>query len=393
MTIKVIGNSHMNRGYRIDKRFFSKESFYSAFSFLESVPGIIESPIVRLKELAKDINVNEIMIKDESQRCDLKSFKILGAVFAISKIITNDIGLEISETSFDQIKKICLSKLRLKYTFTTCSDGNHGLAVAWVARELGQKAVIYMNKGTDIQRVSNIEKLGAVVKVTDVNYDDTVRLAKNNADEKKWVLVQDTCIGNNYKTASNIMIGYSKIIYEYYKKDKIADATHIFLQAGVGAMAGGITACLGEVFKDKNPKIIIVEPETAACFFASISNPEGKRVAVKGELDSIMAGLACGEPNEISWNIVRHHVPYFIKCSDDVTVLGMRVYANPVVGDMALTSGESGAVTLGVLYKLMKCSRYENYRRLLNLGKDSKILIISTEGDTAPEKYLKILGE
>jgi len=170
--------------------------------------------------------------------------------------------------------------------------------------------------------------------------------------------------------------------------------THIFVQAGVGAMAGGVTAFLANYFSDKNmPLITIVEPTNAACYFESSSANDGVIHTISGDLVSIMVGLACGEPVKEGWDVIKNYASHFIKCHDDMAIQGMKILKVPLQGDKSITSGESGAVSMGLIYNIMLNPEYNYIKDMLKLNEESNVLIFSTEGDTAPLKYRKIIWE
>ncbi len=234
-------------------------------------------------------------------------------------------------------------------TCITATDGNHGRAVAWAARQLGCRAVVYMPKGSAGVRLESIRSLGAEAEIIDGNYDDAVRLAADRARENGWLLLQDTA-GPDYEDIPiRIMQGYLTLFEEAFEQMGGVMPSHVFIQCGVGSLAGSLQAYLVEKFGPQRPLLTIVEPTKAACYYQSIIAGDGQPRKVEGDLDTIMAGLACGEPNKISWNIIRDFADGFVACPDGVTIRGMRVLGNPLKGDDRVISGESGAVTLGLV--------------------------------------------
>lgn len=391
--LKMILNSNYIDVEKKSPENFCDEKLENVRRFISTIPECSPSPFIRLKGLADYLGVKEVFIKDEGKRCYLNSFKILGASFAISKCICEKLNININEINFNFLKSNEVRKKIQNLVFTTCSDGNHGRAVAWTAKELGVKAVIYLNKGTSYDRVKAIQDLGAEAVVTNFNYDDTVRYANEKAEENGWIVVQDTSWDGYEKIPTWIMQGYSTMGYEAIKslKEKNVNPTHIFLQAGVGAMAGGVLGCISNMYKLNPPKTIIVEPLNAACMYNSASYNDGDIHIVKGNLESIMAGLACGEPVKEGWNILRDYAYAFIKCSDEVTARGMRILSSPLKNDKRVVSGESGAVTLGVLSFLMKEDKLIELKKMLGLDESSVVLLFSTEGATDPVNYKQIV--
>ncbi|MGH4124542.1 MAG: diaminopropionate ammonia-lyase [Clostridium sp.] len=376
--------------------FLSQQELQKVRAYHETIKAYNITPLVNLKGLAKELGVKGIFIKDESKRIDLNSFKMLGASYAIGKFLCQKLGVNIEDCSFEDLKSVELRKKIGEITFVTCSDGNHGRGVAWTARQLGQKAVIYLPKGTAVRRVQAIKDLGAEAKVTDLNYDDTVRYALQKAVENGWQMVQDTSWEGYTEIPMWIMQGYSAMGYEAFRQLndlEIEKPTHVFLQAGVGAMAGGVLGAYVNLYKDNHPIVTIMEPTNAACMFKSASINDGKPHGVEGSLNSIMAGLACGEPIPIGWEIIRDFAYCFCTCPDYVTARGMRILANPIGQDEKIVSGESGAVGIGLLSILMQKKHTETIRKQLRLDKNSIVLLFSTEGDTDPINYRDILWD
>ena len=272
--------------------------------------------------------------------------------------------------------------------FFTATDGNHGRGVAWTARELGCRAMVRMPKGTAKSRVENIRALGAEVTVEDCNYDGCVRLAARQARETAGgVLVQDTAWPGYTQTPLWIMQGYLTMALEA-DEQMVAPPTHIFLQAGVGSMAAAVAAYFKQAHPQNPPKIILVEPTAADCFFRSAAN--GEITAVTGEMRTMMAGLACGEPSPIAWDILKRLTAAYLSCEDAAAARGMRALARPLAGDKAIVSGESGASTLGAL---LDAAADEKAREALGLDGNARVLLFSTEGDTDPVNYRRVLEE
>lgn len=375
---------------------FDKNQLYEAYNFLNTIKECKESPLIELKEMSQFLGLNKIYVKDENRRCNLKSFKILGATYAISKYICNELNIRIDEITFENLKQKEIKEQVGDIIFTTCSDGNHGRAVAWASNQLGYNSVIYLNKGTDKSRADAIEELGGKAIITELNYDDTVRYANKIAKENEWIVIQDTSWEGYNDIPVWIMRGYSKMVQECINELEGSNSlpTHIFVQAGVGAMAGGVTAFLANYFNEENmPLITIVEPTNAACYFESCSANDGDIHTISGELESIMVGLACGEPVKEGWDVIKNYASHFIKCHDHMAIQGMKIFKVPLHGDESITSGESGAVSMGLIYNIMLNPEYKYIKDMLNLNDESMILLFSTEGDTAPLKYRKIIWE
>jgi len=377
-------------------KFLSQEELGKVKAYHETINGYNITPLVNLKYLSRLLGVKGIYVKDESKRANLNSFKMLGATYAIGKFLCKKLGVHIEDTSFEHLKSMDARKLIGEITFVACSDGNHGRGVAWTAKELGLKAVIYLPKGSAFIRVQAIRALGAEAIVTNLNYDDTVRYALKKANDNGWQMLQDTSFEGYTEIPKWIMQGYSAMGYEAFLQIKdlgLETPTHVFLQAGVGAMAGGILGAYVNLFKEDHPIVTIMEPTNAACIFKSVSNNDGKPHKVGGKLHSIMAGLACGEPIPEGWDILRDFAHCYCTCPDYVTARGMRILANPIGEDVPIVSGESGAVGIGLLSIIMQREYAETTRRRLKLDENSVVLLFSTEGNTDPINYRNILWD
>ncbi len=380
-------------GARSDVTPFGVETAKRTRAFHASFPEYSVTPLADLSGLAKELGLGGVYVKDESYRFGLNAFKVLGGSFAIGSYLAGRLGVDIGQLPYDRMTgKETREKLG-DITFVTATDGNHGRGVAWTANRLGQKSVVYMPKGSALERLENIRALGSDASITELNYDDAVRLANQGAEKHGWVMVQDTAWEGYEDIPRWIMQGYTTLALEateQLRQLSVEKPTHIFLQAGVGAMSGGITGFLRDCYGDE-PVITIVEPNKADCIYRSAR--AGERYCVTGEMQTIMAGLACGEPCTIGWDILRDHADHFISCPEYVAAKGMRVLGNPVNGDTRVVSGESGAVTLGLVAELMQNPSLDWLREPLGLGSDSRVLCISTEGDTDRENYRRIVWD
>jgi diaminopropionate ammonia-lyase len=363
-----------------------------ALAFHQSFSEYAPTPLVSLDALAADLGLKRIFLKDESKRFGLNAFKVLGGSSAIGRILAERLGRPIEELTRDELASPAVREKIGKLTFVTATDGNHGRAVAWTARQLGQKVVVFMPKGSARERVDNIRAIGAECHVTEHNYDDSVRIANEYAEKNGGVMVQDTAWEGYEDIPRWIMQGYMTVAVEILEqlRDLKADApTHLFLQAGVGSFAGAMLGAMAAALGERTPVTTIVEPHPANCIFRSLRAQDGHPHAVTGEMRTIMAGLACGEPSTVSWGVLRDYAAAAISCPDRIAANGMRILAAPRPGDPAIVSGESGAVTTGVLEYIMKHGR--EIAEALALTRESRVLLISTEGDTSPETYRDIV--
>lgn len=373
---------------------FGLEAAEKANAFHRSFPEYQITPLAELNNLADELGVAGIYVKDESYRFGLNAFKVLGGSYAIGRYIAEKVNLGDGPLTYEKLTDGTVKKKLGELTFVTATDGNHGRGVAWTARHLGQKSVVYMPKGSTAERLKNIRELGADASITELNYDDAVRLAKEKGEKNGWIVVQDTSWEGYEKIPGWIMEGYTTMAYEAFKQLEDKKPTHIFLQAGVGAMSGAIAGFFADIYGDRErPLVIIVEPDKADCLFRTAKAGDGKLHPVKSDMDTIMAGLACGEPCPLGWEILKDHADYFISMPDWVAAEGMRVLGNPVGNDRKVISGESGAATMGFVAEILRKERYRPLKEKLGLDETSRILCFSTEGDTDKANYKQIVWD
>ena len=390
--IKWVANGKLGEA-QADLAFLSPEEIGKVKEFHKSFPEYQPTPLAKLDELAKRIGVAGIYVKDESYRFGLNAFKVLGGSFAMARYLAEKLGKDISELSYAELTSPETRKTLGEITFATATDGNHGRGVAWTANRLKQKSVVYMPKGSSQTRLKNIQAEGADASITDLNYDDAVRLITKRAEENGWVVVQDTAWEGYEDIPAWIMQGYGTMAAESLEQLKsltVEKPTHIFVQAGVGSLAGAVQGYFAAAFGEERPKVVIVESDQADCMYKSGVANDGTAHAVGGDMVTIMAGLACGEANIIGWNILRDYSEAFVSCPDWVAANGMRILGNPLSGDARVISGESGAVTTGLVVELMTNPEMQELKEKLGLDENSRVLVFSTEGDTDPDKYRSI---
>ncbi len=377
--------------YRDDsKNNMRKDLIQGVRGFHKGFSEYSTTPLHSLESLSEYLGVESIHVKDESKRFGLNAFKVLGGSYAIGKYLAQKLQMGIRDLDFDYLKSSEVREKIGELTFVTATDGNHGRGVAWAARELGQKCVVYMPKGSSETRLQNIRNEGAEASIIQGNYNEAVKLSDKMAKEHGWIVVQDTAWKGYEEIPTWIMQGYGTIMDEVV--DQLdSTPTHVFLQAGVGSFAGAMLGYILSHYGKDGPRIYIVEPDEANCLY--LSSLAGDIRIVDGDMATIMAGLACGEPNTVSWPMIRDYSDGFISCPDHVTARGMRIMAAPLPGDPQIVSGESGAVGMGLLSHLMERDEYKGVRESMGLGKDSRILLISTEGDTDPVKFRDIVWD
>ena len=387
---KLASLSHDGPGCDLD--FLSPERARAIRDFHRSFPMYAPTPLAHLPETAKYLGLGDLYVKDESYRFGLNAFKVLGGSFAIGNYLAKRLGKDISDVSYDFLISPEAKQRLGDLTFVTATDGNHGRGVAWTANQFKQNSVVYMPKGSAQERLDNIRAEGSNASITELNYDDAVRLASRQAEEQGWVLVQDTAWEGYEDIPARIMQGYCTMGLEAYEQIP-EKPTHIFLQAGVGSMAGAIAGLFAALYGEDRPIVTIVEPSKADCIFRTAQANDGKLRFVAGDMDTIMAGLACGEPCSIAWNVLKDHADHFISCPDYVAAKGMRILGNPAGRDDRVISGESGASCFGCVAEIMTNPELTHIREKLALNETSRVLFFSTEGDTDRKHYKDIVWD
>ena len=373
---------------------FGERAAESARRFHQSVPGYEKTPLVELQALSDSLGVNGIYVKDESKRFGLNAFKGVGGSYAMFCILCKRFGLNPAETGLEELLTERIQERIREVTFVTATDGNHGKGVSWAAKIFGCRVYVYMPAGSAKTRAEAIRKAGpAEVLITDMNYDDTVRFASEKSRKHGWYLIQDTAWDGYEQIPAWIIQGYLTMVSEAMEQleEKGKVPTHVFLQAGVGAMAGGVMGYLVHRYGTIRPAVTIVEPAAANCIYISAKAGDGKIHSVQGMPETIMAGLNCGTPCKITWPVLRDYADFYMSCPDFAAAHGMRVYAEPTGKDACIISGESGAATMGALCLLMQKEKLSEIKKQMGLDRDSIILLFNTEGDTDPKGYRNIV--
>ena len=367
-----------------------------ARQFHRQLDGYRMSPLKSLSALASMLGIGGIWVKDESQRLSLNSFKVLGGSFAIYQFLRKRLGIKDRELTVSELKSDKVRSQIGDITFATATDGNHGRGVAWAAMELGFKCVVYVHERTSKPRIRAIEEYGAQVRVIPGTYDDAVRMITRDAAKNGWQIISDTSWVGYQDIPLWVMQGYTTLMAEIQEQlagQGITQPTHVFVQAGVGALAASVIGYYQGLFGKKRPVTVVVEPDRAACLYESAKIGDGKPHSVGGDLNTIMAGLACGDPSPIAWGILDRCADFFLSCPDFVAAKGMRVYGVPLADDLFIVSGESGAVTLGALMFIAEHAGLSGLRKKMKLDSSSQVLLINTEGNTDPEHFRRVVWE
>lgn len=347
------------------------------------------TPLIQLNSLSQKIGVKKIWCKDESRRFGLKAYKVLGGFYAIACVLQE--RYELDSLNFKEMHASnFLDSDGL--TFATMTDGNHGLGVAYVASKLGYRSEIYVPRQMVPARIEAIKAAAGTVTIFEGGYDDAARQIAKDAKKYGWQVISDTAWEGYTQIPKWIIEGYSTMFEEV--RNQLADKapTHIFIQAGVGSLASSLIKYFRTFYGNEEIKVVITEPNRANCFYRSAKINDGRAHHYPGEVDTMMAGLACAEPNPVAWPVIRDGADFMLSCSDEIAFLGMRKYYYPEGEDAQVISGESGAVTLGALYKIMCDEEYASTKSALGLNENSKILLINTEGDTDPVNFQKVIN-
>lgn len=384
--LDIIFNTHKGQGDCPLLTKFDTQTAQAVQDYHSSFDGYCITPLADLADTAGQLGTGGIFVKDESFRFGLNAFKGLGGSYCLGRYISDLCGSE-QVMPFDRLASDATKAVVGDVTFVTATDGNHGRGIAWAADKLGYKSVVYMPKGSAQERLDNIRKAGATAQITDKNYDDTVRFARKQAQDNGWVLVQDTTLPDYSEIPLMIMQGYLTMAQEAVNQLGSTKPTHLFLQAGVGSMAGAVAAYMHNVYGN-DLKIIVAEPNKADCVYRTAKADDGSLHAVTGDMDTIMAGLACGEVCDLGWQLLRYCADAFVSMEDSVAAQGMRILAS---AEQRVISGESGAAGFAAAAEILL--NHNGIKQQLGIDKNSVLLCFSTEGATDRENWRSIVWQ
>jgi len=352
-------------------------------------PGYAETPLLELPSLASRLEIGALAYKDESGRFGLKSFKALGGAYAVFRALAKTVGTRLDAADVDSRRMIegSYASITQSVTVTCATDGNHGRSVAWGAQLFGCNCVIFVHETVSEARCAAIARYGADVIRVPGNYDDSVRHAAHQAEKRGWVVVSDTTYEGYRDIPIDVMHGYGVLSREIVRTMGDAPPTHAFVQAGVGGLAASVCAQFWMAWGERRPELVIVEPMQADCHFQSAK--AGRPVVVTGSLDTVMAGLACGEVSPAAWELLDAGVSAFVAVDDAFALDAMRVLASPAPPDPAIVAGETGAAGLAALLAI---NEHADLKSTLGLDRSSRVLLIGSEGDTDPEMYRSVVG-
>ncbi len=347
-------------------------SDFDATIFHKSINNYKSTPLISLTQLSEKYNVANIYVKDESYRFGLNAFKALGASYAIHQSLIKNPETEV---------------------FCTATDGNHGKAVAWAAKNLQKKSVVFVPKDTTALRVKAIQNEGAEVIQLNENYDETCKIANEEATKNNWTLIQDTAWEGYLEIPALIKTGYLTMFKEIEKTlhtEKKANIDVVFLQAGVGSMAAAGIYYYLKKYGANRPKIVIVEPTEADGILLSFKN--NKISTSEGNSKTIMAGLNCETPSLGVWELLKNGTDFSIKIDDNYAKKAMKELYFPNNSDKRIISGESGAAGFAGFLSIILDDELNEVKNQLQINKNSNLLFFNTEGDTDPKVFNQIIN-
>ncbi len=358
--------------------------FRRAKEEIASWPGYAPTPLVDLPDAAAAARVASVRYKDEGGRFGLGSFKALGGAYAVMRLLQAELarrGVADAATATELMEGKFKDATR-GITVCCATDGNHGRSVAWGARLFGAACVIFVHEHVSQGRRDAIAKYGAEIRVVPGNYDDAVREAQKQADANKWFVVSDTSYPGYTEVPRDVMQGY-RVMADEAADQFGAAPTHVFIQGGVGGVAAAVSAQMRARF-GAAVRVVVAEPEKAACLLASVES--GVPTTIGGDLDTLMAGLACGEPSLLAWQELERGAFAAMAVPDDSAVACMKALA---ARKPAVVAGESAVAGLAAL---LLAAQEPFARAALGLDESSRVLLFGTEGATDPEVYARLVG-
>ena len=347
----------------------------------------VPTPLVSLPGMAAKLGVASIQVKDEGQRLGLGSFKALGGSYAVIRLVLEQASAQLGrEVDIAELTTPEVRKIAERMTFACATDGNHGRSVAMGAQLVGASSVIFVHAGVSDERVAAIARYGARMVRVDGNYDESVREAARVAGEQGWTIVSDTTWPGYERIPGLVMQGYMALLREALR-EMPQPPTHVFVQAGVGGIAATVAGHLALVFGEDRPTFTVVDPARAACIVESAR--AGAPVVVPEGEPTVMAMLECYEPSLVAWRILARTADAFMTVDEDDAIDAMRTLAEPVAGDPAIVAGESGGVGFAALCNAVASPEIAD---ALGLDRDSRIMLINTEGATDPARYAELVG-
>ena len=346
--------------------------------------GHRRTPLVSLSELAAELGVDSIHYKDEASRFEPGSFKSLGGAYAVQAVLAEELGRHLeSPVTLEDVRLRRHPSLAREVTVATATDGNHGRSVAWGAARFGCRCVVYMHEQVSQGRQEAVEAHGARVVRVKGNYDDSVRAVAAAASSEGWFVVSDTAWDGYEDVPRSVMSGYAVMSSEACEQwPEASPPTHVFLQGGVGGMAAAVGIDCWCRFGADRPRFVVVEPEPAACLLESVA--AGRRTEVDVRVESLMAGLSCGEVSTLAWPVVDQGVDDLLSIDDG----SIGPLMERLDRESSITAGESAVAGLAGLVGAMKTPRLADR---LGLSSGSRVLAFGTEGATDPAIHRRLI--
>ncbi len=367
-------------------RVLSREAFDVAEAEITAWEGYAPTAMHALDGLAGQIGIDKLYYKDEGSRFGLASFKALGGAYAAQRVLQREISRRRGrDVSLGDIRNGQYADDCAAITLVSATDGNHGRSLAWGCQRFGAPCRIYIHAEVSEGRASAMRDLGAEVIRISGDYDDSVALAKSEADENGWFVVSDTSWDGYTDPPRDVMAGYGVMTREICRALDEAPS-HVFLQGGVGGLAAGVISGLVQHWGAASPRVVIVEPDLAACLFESARQGAATTVAIGQE--TIMAGLSCGQPSALAWEILAEEASDYLTIRDVLVAPTVRLLANPVSGDPAIQAGESAVAGLSALIAARSDAGLSD---ALGLDGSSRVLLIGSEGITDPVIFRQIM--
>lgn len=359
----------------------------TALRLISVLPGHEPTPLHALPALADRFGVASVHVKDEGKRFGLNSFKALGGAYAVASLMLAEAGRQLGRPlPANKLFSAEVKAVAKTMTFAAATDGNHGRSVASGAGLVGAGCEIFIHAGVSQARADAMAAFGARINRVDGSYDDSVSLAADMSAKHGWTVVSDTAWEGYESIPLTVMQGYTVMIGEAL--DAMAEPpTHIFLQAGVGGMAGAVAAYATQRLGSAAAKIVVVEPERAACLFAS--GQAGMPVTIPHGEPTVMAMLECATPSPLGWEVLSNLADGYLTLKEGQAVDAMKLLANPAAGDPAIVAGESGGTGLA---GFLAATEYGVARDHLGLDENARILVFNSEGATDPAIYERIVG-
>ncbi len=364
---------------------FDRAAAEAAWQNISTWPEYRPTPLLDLSDLARDAGLERLWYKDESQRFSLKSFKALGGAYAVLRLLQNLVAEKTGERpDLEAFRSGAYAELVADTVISCATDGNHGRSVAWGCQQCGCRCVIYIHRDVSGYREQAMAAFGAEVVRIDGNYDDSVRLADEDAKRYGRIIVSDTSYPGYMDIPRDVMHGYSVMLREAVEQLDGEVPTHVFIQGGVGGLAASVCAYFWQTWGERRPRFIVVEPEQANCLQQSAR--AGEAVVVHGDLDTLMAGLACGEVSALAWPILEAGADDFLTLGESGVAPAMRLLHDQ---QPAIEAGESAVA--GIAAALIARADPDLAKRL-QLDAQSRVFVIGTEGATDPEVYQELVG-